>query len=479
MAVKPSCRQITLLVLMTIVIAPLLFPTHAQAASEHALLQMLALVPDIKVVRQLPWEGAPPGLTPWVTFVNYRAAFEADPKWPRPTNYADYMAQVKQGREEIRYGPSSQMIYPGLPRLGEGTSRPRDPVTLGLTGPRVGEVMPEKMGMDYFDIYYGMEFGSPPATGLIFGGALDLDAVGAAHQARGYTEQKLQGFRLWCSGKPGFGCTNPNAYDSTGTEPYNLFDGRMGRQPPFFGAGQMLAGAFDYDLLLAMIDTAADKQASLADATDFRTLAEALLDPTRYPSDLIQAAFFQPASVVKTLDLTRYRSVEAFVHDFAPKLTPAEVEAFMVPLEWQTYGPLPAYKMVAVGDRQAGAERVALIAALYDNLPDAQAALPELTARLVTYAGTLVWHQYDPLFGKARLRSSYVYTSTHTGWSVAVVTFGNSPAQSKNQGQADVNVLAQSTEGVLSEAFYPLWHITPADWLMRLERKKVPAKEGR
>ncbi len=445
---------------LSFILAPLSFaraqdePTSLDA---HPLLEMLALVPDIDAVRLAP-PGESDTSAPWIMFVNFRAALDANPDFPPPANFADYVAQIEQGREN--WGGVSARIatatysFPILPLLSANTSEEG-------TGSPVGEVMEALTGMDYFDIHTGMFLGS---YGMIFGGNLDLDAIGAAHTARDYTENSVQGLRVWCSGK--VGCEGGNSWGSPDSvEQFNVFDSIYGRQPPFFGlegsSANYLAGAFDYDLLLTMVGAAADASDSLASAADYRTLVSVLLEPERYTGALIQVNFI-PAPVASTpFDLM------AHVQSWGSSLN-----EWTAPPEWADYGSLPAYQLMALADRQEGDNVVTMVALLYPDSSDAEAALPELTARLTTYTGVLERQTTEPLLsyplGNPAIWDSYVYTDPETGWAVAVVTLRNDFSFVSNltgKMTNNINLLYPVyTTSIRNKTFYPLWVADFSNW---------------
>jgi hypothetical protein len=443
------------------------------AVNEHPLMEMLALVPDIDAVRLAhPDELA--SFAPWVTFANYRASIETDPDFPYPANFADYAAQVEQGREKWWKSPLRNSFGPELPYLWDGTGEGRDPVSFRRAGPPVGEVMESLTGMDYFDIHVGMGFGRSPMSGLIFGGALDFEAIGAAHMARGYTENTVQGLRLWCSGK--FGCEEPTTYDREAIEPYNVFDPEFGRQPAFFGlegsSVNYIASAFDHDLLLTMVDATAEAHESLADAPDFRTLASALIDPDRYSGDLLQVHFISAlVTDASSNPFEVFRAIDT-------SMNPREAwDAWVESVGWAQYGVLPAYPLMALADRQEGDDIVTIVALVYPAREDAEMAVPELVKRLTIYPGG--WYREgfepnEPLLstrpGNPTVQDSYVYTCAETGWSAAVVTLRNDFAYTDDESGETIsnhNVLypIYLDDIMMQVDFYPLWTADFSEWI--------------
>ena len=460
-------RGLVFCIVLSFILAPLSF-VNAQGGpaslDDHPLMEMLALVPNTDLIR-VGTINDPASLMPYITFVNYRAVLEADPDFPYPADYADYAAQVERGREAWKVAPFRIASEPTLPLLWQGTGAERDPVTLNRTGPLVGEVMETLTGMDYFDIHTGMTLGRPPTHGMIFGGDLDLDAIGAAHMARDYAENSVQGLRVWCSGKAG--CEGGNETDGPESiEFYNVFDNRIGRQPPFLGAegssANYIAGAFDYDLLLAMVDSAADASDSLADAEDYRTLASALIDPERYTGDLLQAHLFPGHMTSAPANLTTW----------ALAMGASGLDEWVAPADWADYGTLPAYQLMALADRQEGDEVVTMVALLYPDAAEAEAALPELTARLTTYASALEWRTNEPVLSSRpanpSIQDSYVHIDAETGWAAAVVTLRNDfsfVSDGSGETVSNYNVLYPLyAQDILSQAFYPLWTADFSNW---------------
>ncbi len=468
-------RWVALVIVLGMIAAPLSFVSaqdNPKTVNEHPLMEMLALVPDIDAVR-LASPDVPASFAPWVTFADYRASIAADPNFPYPASFADYAAQVEQGREKWGTSPLRNGFGPELPMLWAGTGEGRDPVSFGRTGPPVGEVMEALTGMDYFDIHMGMGFGRSPMSGLIFGGDLDFETIGAAHMARGYTENMVQGLHMWCSGK--FGCEVPTAYDNKAIEPYNVFDPKLGRQPAFLGledkAANYIASAFDHDLLLTMVDAAVESHESLADALDFRTLASALIDPEHYSGDLLQVHFI--SALMTDISLN---PVEVF-RASNTSVNPREAwDAWVESVGWAHYDVLPAYPLMALADRQEGDDVVTMVALVYPAREDAELALPELVKRLTMYSGGWFrwgWEPNEPLLstrpGNPAVRDSYVYTCAETGWSVAVVTLRNDFAYTDEESGETIHnrnfIYPIYWDDIMMEDFYPLWTADFSDWI--------------
>jgi hypothetical protein len=331
------------------------------------------------------------------------------------------------------------------------------------------EEMPVTVGFDFFDVNQTLTFGAPPATTVLWSGDFDLDAIAAAHQARGYLQAEVGGLPAWC-GKEG--CDSGMQQDFRNIEPGNLFDPALGRPVPFLTLPGTLISSPAWEMLEELADTSEGNMSSLLDAPDYRTLAEAITESSVNSGELVSALFLPTQAVMLELDLNDPTSLAPFLGQHA---TPDQLEQLAqegVPDFIADYGTLPPYQLAAMADRQEGDQQVAVIALAYESAEDAEIAAPELAQRLESFSNILMTHSDDPLLNLFPSTSieARVYASAETGFSAAVVEV-RYPTPSQEEEQAPPG---SSTEGppgfpaalyrylvqsVFRNGFYPLWFI--------------------
>jgi hypothetical protein len=280
--------------------------------------------------------------------------------------------------------------------------------------------MPEFMGFDFFDIDYTLEVGVPPYTTMVLRGNFDMDSVVAAHVARDYIETEMSGVQVMCGP---VGCENGRRTDLAYVDWANMFDGGLGRQPPFAILPNTLVSAYELDILENAIRANNGESPTLAEAEDFRTVAEAILNPNVYSGYLVQAQFLPPYYLNTTLDLNNPRT-----NQYIAQSSGHHIEQFKRLLA--DYGELPETTLAVIADRQEDNMQVAIIGLLFDNEADAQLAADEVTKRISTYFDVLKFarvHDVErPVFidsvEGATINDGFVYHSETTGLYAAIIS---------------------------------------------------------
>lgn len=447
-----KCSRILAVVLTLCVLSTVI---HAQdeVDADEPLLRVLSIIPDSDYSR-LPAPGDPAAFAPLVAFANFRAAYAAE--GVAFEGFVDFQAQIDAGFTGYNpYGYSIRNFSVLMPQVFAGIGPERDPVTLRFAGPLVGEVMPDTMGLDYFDVWFGATFGNQPLNGMIFGGDFDLSRIGEVHLERGFREESIHGVRAWCH--EATSCEGDAQHDTANVEPFNLFDFHSGRKPAFLGVPGILAGAFSRDVLTAIADTVNGDAPSLLDMPDYRTLADAILDAERYEGELIQVYFFSPAAASREVDMTAMEPTEAY-DSLAP--------------EWANYGELPPFDLLSVADRAEGDEVLTLVALYYEDPALADAAGSELVSRLATFTGATTFASPIPILstfpGNVEILKPYVFSSPEIGHYAAVIPI-RQDFQFMLDGEERRNfnrVYALISSRIIGQVFYPLWDITLTDWYL-------------
>ena len=302
------------------------------------LLDMLSLVPDTPTARQ--------GM-PSVSFVDLGAALERNPASPHaPQTSADFAAMSLEAQQAWlktlqNLGSVPPYMLPYLPTMIEN--------------------MPDLLGFEWFDISRALSYGTPGDVATLFAAAPDPNRLAQKLLERDFERTSYQETTLWQKGEEG-------SIDIMGQEPGDPFVGSLGKAVRLAVFPDHLANTPTTAMTQAIINSHDDRYPSLADADDYRTLAEALASEE---GTLVQAQFWNLFDV-------------GFVpHDPFAGMPPGSLRMPLDPPETAPQGdPLPPYGLAVLADSQAGPEQVGTIALLYENGETAQRAAAVLTARL-------------------------------------------------------------------------------------------------
>jgi hypothetical protein len=319
---------------------------------------MLALIPDTPDVRPSNGLG--------VTYADYHAVFEASGV-KIPANIAALV------------GPAGARPLSVLMRVMAG------PGTLMTYFLRFDS---KTVGFDWFDISRAAAFGTPPHEGMILAGTFDADKIGAALTGRKFEKNDVEGVTVWSRFEDA-------KMQVTAREPGDPFGGDLGMAARIAVLPGYLANSRYWAITKAIIAASKQEQKSLADAPDYRALADAITDLQTYQGTLLQALFFP----VHTLQTGKF-----------------EVRGLENPPDLSQYAELPAYTLAALADRQEGAAQVHLVALLYPDADTAQRAAAELQKRIAGFDITGVYTKLGVMVDQA-----HVYKAP-SGMAVAVVS---------------------------------------------------------
>jgi hypothetical protein len=353
----PRKYLICSVLLLTVLAMLPVHPTSAQPAPDP-LLDMLALIPDTPDARPSNGLG--------VTYADYHAVLEAS-GIKIPANIAALA------------GPAGARPLSVLMRVIAG------PGTLMTYFLRFDS---KTVGFDLFDISRAAAFGTPPHDGMILAGAFDAEKIGAALTARDFEKNDVEGVTVWSRFEDA-------KIQITAKEPGDPFGGYLGMAARIAVLPGYLANSRYWDITKAIVAASKKEQKSLADAPDYRALADAITDPQTYQGTLLQALFFP----VYTLETGTF-----------------EVRGLQNPPDLSQYAALPAYSTAVLGDRQEGATQVHLVALLYPDTDTAQRAAAELQKRIAGFDITRVYTKLGVTVDQA-----HVYKAP-SGMAVAVVS---------------------------------------------------------
>ncbi|MDX1993348.1 MAG: hypothetical protein SF029_13225 [bacterium] len=384
----------------------------------------------------------------WIRFQDYAAAFDAIEWLERPERLASYLEEIGWVGFFYRWLSAPEQITSLLFSYDD---------TLSI------------VGFDLFDVDQTLTFGNPPSEAVLWRGRFNAESIAAVHEARGYTQERIDGVDAWCGPQ---GCASGMQVDLPNRDPNNIFDNGLGRPVPFL----LLPDADQPETLVSSPNLAVLEQVaavtngdttSLAEAPDYLTLANALNDPVAYPGLLIGAQFLPTEQVRYRVDFTQDDPFADFRDSPIVNALQRLSENDPRPDFLMDYATLPEYQMAAIADRQEGDRQLVIVALLYENAAEAEVAAPELARRLESFSAALTRRAPNPLLEDVpgAVVVPRVYTDSETGLSVALVEIGyDTPTQAQQQATAASGELMSSGRvfQILLEAFamnelYPLW----------------------
>lgn len=317
-----------------------LFPTAAQN-DDNAFLRMLTRIPDTAAARE------------WLTYVDYRALIAARQGAFQVTSWSEFELANNSNTE-----PAHQLMM-ALRGVNAG---PQFFASIFSAGGDMAAVV----GFDPFMVERAAEFSQPPATTTIIEGDFDSDTVIAAHAARGYSESQLGDLTLLCGAA---GCDSGAMINVRDRNRANPFGGELGRSQPVLVGDRLVASSPSIDMVEGTAETINGGIDSLASDPDYSAAAEAL--GTAGP--VLQAYIFNPTDILPLSDALAGLSAD-----------PAAVKALRAELA-ANFVPVPAYNLIAFSDAATDSEQIALLALVYDDVADAQAAAALFPAQLTDF----------------------------------------------------------------------------------------------
>jgi hypothetical protein len=221
--------------------------------------------------------------------------------------------------------------------------------------------MQDAVGFSFSDIDQSLVFGQPPQTGTILAGNFDADRIAAAYRARDFQQTEIGGLPAWCGPD---GCDSGLAQNLRDRNPANPFGGQFGRAEPLIVLPGFVADSPSPGVIESIAAAYQDKQPSLADAPEYRAIAEAVAQA----GTLSQVLFINP------LDLN--------TPDPALLTDASNSSALEIIKGYRT---LPLYSLAAFADRIDGQNQLASVALVYNDEESANQAGEELLKRFSSY----------------------------------------------------------------------------------------------
>jgi hypothetical protein len=396
--------RLCLLLALLLALAPVAGVLAQEDLPPSPLLAMLALVP----------QDAVPAASGWAT-----------------VRYTDYAALAdSEGITLLRNFGNLDLLMTAVPLPAMLTRISAGPEALNYLFPSAGQ-MAGAVGFEWLlDVDRSLEFGDPPDPGLLLDGNLDAEAIGAALQARDFSQADVNGVMVWHR----FDDSAVSIADRNTADP---FGGHLGAAARIALLPDMLANARSWGLIEAIIGAAQDALPSLADDPAYRALAEAITAPDGL---LIQALFFDGVAL------------GAVAGD------PTQ-PGLVMPAE--DLGPLPPYALVALADRQEGNDQVHVIGLVCADAPTAEAAAEVLAGRITDFRlSTQPDEVLVERFGASITAS--VVEGPADGLAVALVEARYplpSPRTDAETGRFTTGGLLYRTwvQAIMQRAFTPLW----------------------
>jgi hypothetical protein len=371
-----------------------IFTLSSSAQETQPLLQLMSYVPDTAETRQS-----------LISYFDFRANEATLDDFERPRSFEEFIATDPNIQEFVQrwmMTPQSlQIVFSN------------------------GEQVPDVMGFDIFDINQTLTFGIAPNDGVVWQGDFDLGTLDVAHEARNYQQTDIEGISAWCGEA---GCESGLTLNVNDINNANLFDPRLGRAVPFlvYDSG-ILVSAPAYTVLESVAQTTQNPDESIAQAEDYRALANAIVDSSVYSGQLIQMVFVPLDSVIYSV----------FLSESNPE-----------------QGVLPLYTNVTIADRQEGDTQITVFALSYSIESQAQAASTELKTRLENFAptGEVLLDRYE---GQATVESR-VFDDADTDLYVAVVEV-RYPSPTADDSLPAGSFFNWTLRAIFMSEFSPLW----------------------
>ncbi len=352
------------------------------------------------------YAGSQAALFDLMAFVpNHAVARDAAPM----LSYADYDAIVAAAYHKVLpdadFGvlPVDDAIM-GLMRTNTGAAQ----YTQNVFAAR--DEMADAMGFGPADVRRSLEFGQPPAMGMVLGLDPDTgfeDAIDAALSARDFGRRMIHGVPVWHHLED----MEFDRYNINRADPFGGNIGRSERIALFLSA---LAGAPAWELVEAMVGAAIGKDPAILDDETVCAVAAAMTDPS-LPGELLQFMIVNPADVMTA-------SPDIQISGDADDIS-LQIEEHMA-----QPGELPPYLLAAFADRFTGDSDEAVIALAYRNADTAAAAAEVLAERMAGFQPMTVLDAWAEMMEMFNAEIGYeVIAPMEDGPAVALVRIVTDP----------------------------------------------------
>lgn len=322
-----------------------------------------------------------------VSYVDYRAMFEARAGSDQPENINDLLDPSEEATEAVG------LWMAALRGVSSGPAFIKNLFAGGGDWETV-------VGFDFFAIGQAIEFGSPPSLGTILLGEFEPDAIATAFSARDFTSQEAGDFTLWCGEA---GCEEGLQVDILNRNPANPFGGQMGRSEPILVSDTVIANSADFAVVESIQSVIAGDSPSLADNPAYMTAYHAI------PADetILQAQFLNPG--VFLVDVAAFLTGQELVDRLIEQIDPV----------------LEPYELIALADTVTESEQVVYLVLVYGNAEDAESAVEIVPARIESMDSFVTERPFTELFADREISAidAYMVGDDMTGKTSAVFAF--------------------------------------------------------
>jgi hypothetical protein len=224
--------------------------------------------------------------------------------------------------------------------------------------------MQAEFGFSGFNLDASLYWSRPPDFGEILRGDIDLEAVIAAHEARGWTlnTEFIPGYDVLCSAGD---CTQPAELDIPNRGPFEVFANNIGAKQPILLLEDILISPRNPDIIIKTAAVLDGDSPSLADRPDFQTAVAAMGDE----GALVQMWFLPPDMIELVTGLP------------VPMRPLAGAESAMGTDDWAD-NPMPPVQLIAFAHIAAEDAELGRVALVYATEAEAEQAAANIPPRL-------------------------------------------------------------------------------------------------
>jgi hypothetical protein len=270
----------------------------------------------------------------------------------------------------------------------------------------LAEMLPESLGIDFFQVQQELSFGQPPENTLYLAGTWDADSIRAALATRDYTlNDENDVAQLWCEED----CLTGPITQIDARDPSNPFGGDLGQNWPMLLTDDTLMGNRSEPLMRAFLSAANDEVATLAQ----NSLWRAAVSAATQQGILLQAAVFNGD------DLSFFSNPLSGV---SPMLSPEELQS-LAQERLEGYVNLPPFQLMLLADTVSQGEQVAKVVVVYQNEADARAAADALPGRIAAYVSLATPQPLSELLSERNINQPTVEVQPAEGVYTVVIDF--------------------------------------------------------
>jgi hypothetical protein len=420
-------------------------------------LNLLSMVPDISETS--PYEDLRTAQFPTIWMVAYRTAEQAVGV-PTPHDWSDLKTM-----DEASFSAWASAVsrFRGdaltLDMVSAQALLARSAPSLSPKLAIESQGLPAVLGIEWFSVagaltagcYAGFipvpeQCGRPDIVALRFEPDFPTDDLASTLPSRGFAKRSFLGVNVWHRLEDGaLDEALAVEQDVLGSRWVDPFGVTLGSAARIATVDSTIFGSPYWGITELMVGTALGEIQPLAAAPDFLAAVEALTDHSVSNGSVIQMAFFNRY-------LAANREVVA-VKVLGPYSSEERRRSFLEQRSGSNsdWGSLPAYRLIALADRQDGEEELAVMALVYDDPAEASAAARIVGDRIRKFEFPSSKKQW---FGRrGAVATQQTYDAAPFGRSVAIVTLRFTPQPDPEiglkRGQLFVDLFRHFVDGAV------------------------------